>query len=221
MSARWSTALLGGALLLALSNQMLGRACYDAAPGIDSPSRVVGDFASARHEVDVYLSCVDSLAVRPLAAPPSPPVVAGAESVEQMPVQVYRRACGDRLGTSAFGDYQRRCGARQEEGGQGGRQAEAHHERGAAQGGRRADAQVLGIPPGGQGAGAGGAGVTARRTRCRLAAARRARPDRRRRSRIRTENRGSDPTAARRQRPSVVRLSNCFRTRQGTAPRMP
>ena len=52
--------------------------------------------------------------------------------------------------------------AREEEGGQGSRQAEAHDERGAAQGGRRADAQVLGIPARSQGAGGSGAGVTRR-----------------------------------------------------------
>ena len=110
MTARWSTALLGGALLLALSNQMLGRACYDAAPGPDSPSRVVGDYVSARHELDLYLSCLDSLAIRPLSAPPAPPAAAGAPPVEPVPVQVYRRACGDPLVTSAFGDYTRRYG---------------------------------------------------------------------------------------------------------------
>ena len=52
--------------------------------------------------------------------------------------------------------------ARQEEGRQGGRQTEACDDRGAAQGGRRADARLLGLPASGQGAGREGAGVTLR-----------------------------------------------------------
>jgi len=62
-----------------------------------------------------------------------------------------------------LGDRGRRAAgrrARQEEGGQGGRKAQARDERRAAQGRRRADAQVLGGAPGGQGAGGSGAGVT-------------------------------------------------------------
>ena len=102
----------------------------------------------------------------------------------------------------------RRAGrrTRHEEGGQGCCQAKAHDDRGAAQGGRRADAQVLGVPPRGQ-----GAGVT-RRVRASLPSwsphAGLDRTDRRLRSRIRTEDRGSEPTATRRQGPtSCVRVT--------------
>ena len=79
------------------------------------------------------------------------------------------------------GSVPQAAGRGRDEGGQGGRQAQAHDERGAAQGRRRADAQVLGIAPRGQGAGASGAGVTlGRRPRRRLAIARWPRPERRR-----------------------------------------
>ena len=111
MSVRWSTAVLVGALLLALSNQLLGRACYDAVPAVDPPARAAGESLPARRALDVYLACLDSLAVRPLAVRPSSGVGGGAEPVEPVPVQVYRRACGAALGTPAFAEYQRRYGA--------------------------------------------------------------------------------------------------------------
>ena len=111
MNVRWSTALLFGALLLALSNHMLGRACYDAVPASDPSERAAGDPVRARHALDAYLACLDSLAVRPLALPPSPGAGTGAAPVEPLPVQVYRRACGGALGASAFADYRRRYGA--------------------------------------------------------------------------------------------------------------
>ena len=50
--------------------------------------------------------------------------------------------------------------ARQAEGRQGGRQAEACHDGGAAQGGRRADAEVLGLAAGHQGRGRQDGGMT-------------------------------------------------------------
>ena len=95
--------------------------------------------------------------------------------------------------------------------GQGGRQAQAHDERGAAQGRRRADAQVLGFAPRRQGATARGAGVTlARRPGRRLAVARWPRPAQRRPSvasapRALADGPGSYPT----QGPNLVRLSDC------------
>ena len=110
MSIRWSTALFGGALLLAFSNQMLGRACYQAAPGVPSPAATVGDVVAARYELDRYLSCVDTLASRPLPPVDGQADPEAASSTEPLPVQLYRRACGARLGNSEFADYERRYG---------------------------------------------------------------------------------------------------------------
>ena len=91
--------------------------------------------------------------------------------------------------------------ARQEEGGQGGRQAEARDERRAAQGRRRADAQVLGIPAGSQGAGGRGAGV---RRRARLADSLGVRPsDCRCRLPGVRPRRGAVPAGGRRRRPRL------------------
>ena len=93
----------------------------------------------------------------------------------------------------------------------GGWQAQAHDERGAAQGRRRADAQVLGFAPRGHGATARGARVTlTRRPSRRLAVARWPRPAQRRPSvasapRTLADGPGSYST----QGPNLVRLSDC------------